>query len=114
MCYIIYKNNTSFFPFYLFYLSSSCLLYEKRKKKQRVEQLAESQRGAINKFFVSDKQVEQSVEDLENDEFETLVNNEYENLMDEQGNRDIGSGEANQDDEINVECDHSNINYQGN
>ena len=65
---------------------------EKRKKKQRVEQLAESQRGAINKFFASDRQAEQSVEDLENDEFETLVNNENENLVDEkEGNEDIGS-----------------------
>ncbi|XP_057514940.1 uncharacterized protein LOC130796584 [Actinidia eriantha] len=88
---------------------------EKRKKKQRVEQLAESQRGDINKFFVSDRQAEQSVEDLENDEFETLVNNEYKNLMDEQeGNGDIRNGEANQGDKINVECDHSNIDDPGN
>ena len=45
---------------------------EKRKKKQRVEQLAESQIGAINKFFASGKQAEQSVKDLKNDEFKTL------------------------------------------
>ena len=64
---------------------------------------------------MSDKQVKQSVEDLKNDEFETLVNNEYENLMDEQErNGDIESGEANQDDDINVDCDHSNIDDPGN
>ena len=88
---------------------------EKRKKKQRVEQLAESQRGAINKFFASGRQAKQSIEDMKNDEFEILVTNENENLVDEQeGNGDIGSGEANQDDEINVKCNHSNINDPGN
>lgn len=48
----------------------------KRKKKQRIEQLVESQRGGIDKFFTSCKQAEQLlVEDLKNNEFETLVIN---------------------------------------
>ena len=42
----------------------------KKKKKKKVEQLAESQKGAIIKFFANGRQVEQSVEDLKNDEFE--------------------------------------------
>ncbi|KAL7186434.1 hypothetical protein ACSBR2_028222 [Camellia fascicularis] len=56
--------------------------FAKRKKKQRVEKLVECQRGAIDKFFTSDKQIEQLVEDLNSEEFETLVNNENENLVD--------------------------------
>ncbi|KAL7175267.1 hypothetical protein ACSBR2_028971 [Camellia fascicularis] len=103
--------------------------FAKRKNKQRVEKLVECQRGAIDKFFTSDKQAEQSVEDLNNEEFETLVNNEKENLMDnknenlvnnenenlvdEEGNGEFGSAEVNQDDEMNVECEHSNINDSG-
>ncbi|XP_028066986.1 uncharacterized protein LOC114269834 [Camellia sinensis] len=77
--------------------------FAKRKKKQRVEKLVECQREAINKFFRSDKQTEQSAEDLNSEEFETLVNNENENLVDEEGNGEFGSAEANQDDEMNTE-----------
>ncbi|XP_028118912.1 uncharacterized protein LOC114316455 [Camellia sinensis] len=85
--------------------------FAKRKKKQRVEKLVESQRGAINKFFTGGKQTEQSVEDLNSEEFETLVNNENENLVDnenenlvdEEGNGEFGSTKANQDDEMNIE-----------
>ncbi|XP_028073013.1 uncharacterized protein LOC114275213 [Camellia sinensis] len=95
--------------------------FAKRKKKQRVEKLVECQRGAIDKFFTSDKQIEQSVEDLNSEEFETLVNNknknlvdnENENLVDEEGNGEFGSAEANQDDEMNTECEHSNIDDPG-
>ncbi|XP_028070679.1 uncharacterized protein LOC114273117 [Camellia sinensis] len=46
---------------------------------------------------------EQSVEDLNSEKFETLVNNENGNLVDEEGNGEFGSAEANQDDEINTE-----------
>ncbi|XP_028055972.1 zinc finger MYM-type protein 1-like [Camellia sinensis] len=87
--------------------------FVKRKKKQRVEKLVECQRGAIDKFFTSDKQIEQSVEDLNSEEFETLVNNDNENLVDEEGNGEFGSAEANQDDKMNTECEHSNIDDPG-
>ena len=61
--------------------------------------MVECQTWAIDKFFTSDKQAEQSVEDLNNEEFETLVNNENGNLVDEEGNGEFESAEANQDDE---------------
>ncbi|KAL7228070.1 hypothetical protein ACSBR1_022861 [Camellia fascicularis] len=91
--------------------------FTKRKKKQRVEKLVECQRGAIDKFFTSDKQIEQSVEDLNSEEFETLVNNENENLVDnenenlvdEEGNGEFGSAEANQDDEMNTKFERGPV-----
>ncbi|XP_028072634.1 uncharacterized protein LOC114274846 [Camellia sinensis] len=83
------------------------------EKKQRVKKLVECQKVAIDKFFTSDKQAEQSVEDLNNEEFETLVNIENENLVDEEGNGKFESAEINQDDEMNTECEHSNIDNPG-
>ncbi|XP_058216911.1 uncharacterized protein LOC131327797 [Rhododendron vialii] len=97
--------------------------YEKRKKKQRVESLLKSQIGAIDKFVTASKPIEHSAEDLENkedeglennenlvnEEVESLVNNENENLVNEEGNGSLGSGEANQDEEMNVECEPLNI-----
>ncbi|XP_058196966.1 uncharacterized protein LOC131312946 isoform X2 [Rhododendron vialii] len=102
--------------------------YEKRKKKQRVEKLLQSQTGAIDKFVTTGKSIEHSVEDLENKEDEGLVNNENENLVNEEveslvnnenlvneeGNENLGSGEANQDEEMNVECEPLNIDDPGN
>lgn len=54
---------------------------------------------------------------MNSEEFETLVNNENgnlvdnenENLVDEEENGEFGSAEANQDDEMNTECEHSSI-----
>ncbi|XP_028063866.1 uncharacterized protein LOC114267080 [Camellia sinensis] len=91
--------------------------FAKRKKKKRVKKLVECQREAIDKFFMSDKQTEQSVEDLNSEEFETsvnnenenLVDNENENLVDEKGNGEFGSAEANQDDEMNTEFERGPV-----
>ena len=62
---------------------------QKRKKKRRIEQLVESQRGAMDKFFTSNNQTGLSghidtVESIENE-----VNQEEgnKNLWTEEGNR---------------------------
>ncbi|KAI8529141.1 hypothetical protein RHMOL_Rhmol12G0203300 [Rhododendron molle] len=74
--------------------------HEKRKKKQRLEKIINSQRGAIDKFITIDKPTEFLVEDLEKNK----------NLMnEEEGNGNFGSGEANQDEEMNVEGEPLNI-----
>ncbi|XP_028074560.1 zinc finger MYM-type protein 5-like [Camellia sinensis] len=52
-------------------------------------------------------------ETLVNNENENLVDNENENLVEEEGNREFGSAEANQEDEMNTECEHSNIDDPG-
>lgn len=57
----------------------------------------------------------EEVENLVNDENENLVNEENENLVnEEEGNVEFESGEANQDDEMYVKCEISNINDPGN
>ena len=57
--------------------------YEKRKKKQKIEELIQSQSGAFNRFF-SSKKKENFVEELVNEELskedivKTNLNEEHE------------------------------------
>ncbi|KAI8543630.1 hypothetical protein RHMOL_Rhmol08G0233400 [Rhododendron molle] len=94
--------------------------HEKRKKKQRVEALIKSQKGAMDKFFsINNKKIGSSVEEHEN-----LVNDVAENMVNEkEESADLG-GEAyhcmnessnenssgvNQNEDLNVECAPSDI-----
>ncbi|KAI8523807.1 hypothetical protein RHMOL_Rhmol13G0100800 [Rhododendron molle] len=98
--------------------------HEKRKRKQRIDTLIQSQAGSLDKFFGSKKQKESSnvVENLENkEEWEDMGNEENENLED---NTDAGAKEPNecvdegdhedmdvevQNEDMVVECEPTNI-----
>ncbi|KAG5526150.1 hypothetical protein RHGRI_032434 [Rhododendron griersonianum] len=70
--------------------------HEKRKRKQKIDTLIQSQAGSLDKFFGSKKQKESLdvVEDLENaEEQEDMGNEENENLED---NTDAGAKEPNE------------------
>ena len=68
--------------------SSGC---QKRKKKQRIEQLVESQRGAMDKFFTSNNQTGlfEHIDTIES--IENKVNQEEEN-------KDMGTKEGNRNE----------------
>ena len=99
--------------------------FEKRKKKQRIDNLIQSQARALDKFFCDKKQPESSslVEDVEseeqinlgNKEQEDLGNENEEDLMNEKSNECLDdSDNENMDDgcqneEMNFECGPRNI-----
>ena len=57
--------------------------FEKRKKKQRIDNLIQSQEGVLDKFFCNKKQSESSslVEDVESEEQIDLGNEEQEDRL---------------------------------
>ena len=58
--------------------------YLKRQRKRRVEQLTQSQKGAIDRFFVKEKEPQSSVDDLVNEQH--IAN---EKLVDDLGHDEI-------------------------
>ena len=79
--------------------------HEKRKKKQKIEVLNQSQAGAIHKFFIPTKQVESSDGNLVNVEDENLVNEEEDH--DNLNESDDGNSTKNED--LNIEVEPQNI-----
>ena len=53
----------------MFFLEKCQSGYDKRKKKRRIEQLAQSQKGALDKFIVNEPQG--SSEDLVNEQHDS-------------------------------------------
>ena len=79
--------------------------HEKRKKKQKVEALTQSQTGAIHKFFIPTKEVESSAENVVNVEDENLLNEEedHDNL------NESDDGNSTQNKDLNIEVEPQNI-----
>ena len=79
--------------------------HEKRKKKQKIEVLNQSQAGAIHKFFIHTKQVESSDGNLVNVEDENLVNEEedHDNLNENDDENSI------KNEDLNIEIEPQNI-----
>ena len=71
--------------------------HEKRKKKQKIEVLNQSQAGAIHKFFIPTKQVESSVENLVNEE------EDHDNL------NESDDGNSTKNEDLNIEVEPQNI-----
>ncbi|KAI8558974.1 hypothetical protein RHMOL_Rhmol04G0138100 [Rhododendron molle] len=74
--------------------------HQKRIKKQKREALINSQKGAVKKFFSSNKNVQSSVEEHEN-----LVIDVAKNLK----SSNKSSRDVNQNEDLNVECAPVNI-----
>ncbi|KAG5548512.1 hypothetical protein RHGRI_014008 [Rhododendron griersonianum] len=97
--------------------------HQKRIKKQKIEVLINSQKGAIKKFFSSNENVQSSVEEHENlviDVAENLVNEEQveKECGDFEGeeayqcineSNNESSRDVNQNEDLNVECAPVNI-----
>ncbi|XP_057480462.1 uncharacterized protein LOC130767580 [Actinidia eriantha] len=78
---------------------------QKRKKKQKIDELIQSQAGDIDKFFRSKNQIESSgpsviVEDVENQDCGDLPDNEVKELVDEEVIHDLNeNSNGNRSDE---------------
>ncbi|XP_028097893.1 uncharacterized protein LOC114297633 [Camellia sinensis] len=99
---------------------------EKRKKWMKVEQLIQSQSGALDKYFGTKKQVD-ILGSNDNDDEDLVIeepthcvnNNENDDLVIEQPsehmngneneNEDLGNGESSESEDVNVECGPLNI-----
>ncbi|KAG5548511.1 hypothetical protein RHGRI_014008 [Rhododendron griersonianum] len=75
--------------------------HQKRIKKQKIEVLINSQKGAIKKFFSSNENVQSSVEEHEN------LGEEAYQCINESNNE--SSRDVNQNEDLNVECAPVNI-----
>ncbi|XP_028124944.1 zinc finger MYM-type protein 1-like [Camellia sinensis] len=95
---------------------------EKRKKRMKVEQLIQSQSGALDKYFGTKKQVD-ILGSNDNDDEDLVIkepthcvsNNENDDLVIEQPsehmneNEDLGNVESSESGDVNVECGPLNI-----
>lgn len=103
---------------------------EKRKKRMKVEQLIQSQSGALDKYFGTKKQIDISGSN-DNDDEDLVIeeptpcvnNNENDDLVIEQPsehmnenenaneneNEDLGNVESSESEDVNVECGPLNI-----
>ena len=97
---------------------------EKRKKRMKLEQLIQSQSGALDKYFGTKKQVD-ILDSNDNDDEDLVIekpthcvnNNENDDLvieqpsehMNENENEDLGNVESNESEDVNVECGSLNI-----